>query len=57
MAVLRYGKIGFAFQQFHLLPRLRAPGPGECVQHTPAQLSGGQRQRVALALLIALPNL
>src|SRR6266702_2846339 len=46
---VRAEKIGFIFQQFHLIPFLTRVGLGDRAEHLPAQLSGGEQQRVCIA--------
>src|SRR6266849_643384 len=53
----RAEKVGFIFQQFHLIPYLTAlenvmlaqVGLKDRARHLPAQLSGGEQQRVCIA--------
>ena len=55
LAELRNQKLGFVFQQFHLLSdatALEKVGLSERVNNRPNQLSGGQQQRVAIARAI-----
>ncbi len=59
----RAEKIGFVFQQFHLVPyqaveSLKRVGLGDRLEHLPSKLSGGEQQRVAIArALINQPKL
>src|SRR6266702_3637028 len=46
---VRAEKIGFIFQQFHLIPFLTRVGLGDRAHHLPSQLSGGEQQRVCIA--------
>src|SRR6202167_1083508 len=46
---VRAEKIGFIFQQFHLISFLTRVGLGDRAHHLPSQLSGGEQQRVCIA--------